>query len=411
MKKTIIVGSFLLLLLVSLGQTAYDARYQLKHSNSFIIDKNFYLLTVLGKNKKAATLISTNETLTTYLRKKIEQVNKGQLLLNAIQYDEADTTILLQALAGIYDRSQPIFDELINKELKPSGCYYRFNNQDNKDFFLNCWRETFKGINTIIDHYGFGKGFRYPDIDSASYDVKGAPYQSLLAEYFSSLKKRTSEMKLFYEPSLTIALALMKTNQRHEPANYEPLVKGENKKAIKQIKKTRFEDYKYSIILVPGQGPEIDSIAIDPMGKVRCDLAARRYNQKLAPFIIVSGGNVHPFHTQFTEALEMKKYLMKEDSIPESAIIIEPQARHTTTNFRNAERLMIRYGMPIDKAAICVSTTDQISYIKNDGFDLRSKKELGYLPYKSKEAISSHDVVFYVTMDCLQIDPIDPIDP
>ncbi|MBK8657099.1 MAG: hypothetical protein IPN20_25070 [Haliscomenobacter sp.] len=51
--------------------------------------------------------------------------------------------------------------------------------------------------------------------------------------------------------------------------------------------------------------------------------------------------------------------------MPERAIIIEPHARHTTTNFRNSARLMYRYGIPFDKMALCTSTMDQVVYITN----------------------------------------------
>ena len=76
------------------------------------------------------------------------------------------------------------------------------------------------------------------------------------------------------------------------------------------------------------------------------------YRQHQAPFIIVSGGRVHPYHTPYNEAFEMKKYLMDVWQIPESAIIIEPHARHTTTNFRNAARIMFRNGFPVTLSKI-----------------------------------------------------------
>jgi len=107
----------------------------------------------------------------------------------------------------------------------------------------------------------------------------------------------------------------------------------------------------------------------------------------------------------------MKKYLLHDCAIPESAVIMEPQARHTTTNFRNATRLMIRYGMPVGKSALCVSTRDQTDYIDNAGFDRRNLHELGYLPYREKKRLDIHSIEFYPVMDCLQMDPGDPLDP
>jgi hypothetical protein len=103
--------------------------------------------------------------------------------------------------------------------------------------------------------------------------------------------------------------------------------------------------------------------------------------------------------------------LMSVCKIPRWAIIIEPHARHTTTNFRNAARLMIRYHLPINKQVLCVSTKSQVDYIMDQHFDKRNIKELGYMPYKSKQQISDHEICFYPVMDSLQIDPIDPLDP
>ena len=62
------------------------------------------------------------------------------------------------------------------------------------------------------------------------------------------------------------------------------------------------------------------------------------------PFIIVSGGRVHPFKTQYIEAVEMKHYMIDVLGIPTSAIIIDPFARHTTTNVRNAGHMIMDYG-------------------------------------------------------------------
>lgn len=196
-----------------------------------------------------------------------------------------------------------------------------------------------------------------------------------------------------------------------EPARFEPLKTGVNKAAVTRAKTLDWNKYKYSTILVPGEGPELTTVAFDPIGRLRCDLAANRWKQGLAPFIIVSGGYCHPFHTPYCEARQMKHYLVETLGVPENAVIMEPQARHTTTNFRNAARLMIRYGFSLDKPALCVSTREQTDYIENAGFDRRNLHELGYLPYNGKKRLDLHDIVFFPVMDCLQLDPGDPLDP
>lgn len=102
---------------------------------------------------------------------------------------------------------------------------------------------------------------------------------------------------------------------------------------------------------------------------------------------------------------------MKKYNIPEDAILIDPHARHTTTNFRNADRLIFRYGIPADKPDLFITSKSQHDYVMNKNFDIRNTHELGYLPYRDKKSISNHDVVFYPVMESLHMDPLDPLDP
>src|SRR5665647_1789454 len=92
-------------------------------------------------------------------------------------------------------------------------------------------------------------------------------------------------------------------------------------------------------------------------------LGAENYKKGLAPFIVVSGGFVHPFQTSYCEAFELKQYLIDQLGIPDSVIIMEPHARHTTTNIRNTNRIIYRHYIPADKQILCTSTSGQIDYI------------------------------------------------
>jgi DUF218 domain len=93
-----------------------------------------------------------------------------------------------------------------------------------------------------------------------------------------------------------------------------------------------------------GFGPDRMGWDLSPQGRLRVEVAARRYKDGQAPLILVSGGYVHPNQTADCEALEMKKSLIDDYGVPADSIIVEPHARHTTTNLRNAARLMYRYG-------------------------------------------------------------------
>ena len=110
----------------------------------------------------------------------------------------------------------------------------------------------------------------------------------------------------------------------------------------------------------------------------------------------------------------MKKYLINKYNINEAAILIDPHARHTTTNFRNANRLMIRHGIPINQLSVFITTQGQSRMVTSSvgrTFDTRNLEELGYLPYKNLTRIDRHCVSYYPTLDCLHMDPYDPLDP
>ncbi len=144
---------------------------------------------------------------------------------------------------------------------------------------------------------------------------------------------------------------------------------------------------------------------------MHCEIAAMRYKAGWAPFIIVSGGYCYPFRGPYCEAIEMKKFLISRFGIPPQAIIIDPHARHTTTNIRNADRLIIRYGIPLTKPSVFITTQSQLHMAAANTFDQRNLNELGYLPYRDKQQLSIHDISFYPVMEALHMDPYDPLDP
>ncbi|HYA16921.1 MAG TPA: YdcF family protein, partial [Bryobacteraceae bacterium] len=131
------------------------------------------------------------------------------------------------------------------------------------------------------------------------------------------------------------------------------------------MKSVQWEKFPYSVIVVPGAGPDTLAWSFSPEGKARVTLAAKRFRDGKAPFILVSGGYVHPSQTPYCEALEMKKSLIADFGIPADAILIDPHARHTTTNIRNAVREIYRYGMPFGKKALITTDPAQSASIEN----------------------------------------------
>src|SRR5690606_14579768 len=151
---------------------------------------------------------------------------------------------------------------------------------------------------------------------------------------------------LFFEPVLQLALDILAMNGRNEAARYEPLTQGLNQPAHSRIDAIDWSEYPYSALLVPGFGPESADTRIDHRSIARCKWAVEAFRQGKAPFIIVSGGHVYPHKTPYSEAVEMRRYLIDSLGINATSILIEPHARHTTTNIRNAARLIYRMDMP-----------------------------------------------------------------
>ena len=403
---------------VSAAAQGYNRNYQFLNSGDLTVDKNFYLLTVIDNTPEVKTILSANAALKDFLQRKIGVLKKHVTdtcshpasLLSEFLW-ASDTAEIARELTREYNSNRKVFDSMIDRHLRPSGYYQRFIGMSNGRLLAKAWNQCFYGMNYIINQFGLGKRMRYPHIDSASYVVTSRSYRIVLKDIMASLDEVSETFDLFYKPSLAVAMQLMQANDRDEPARLEPLEVGINKAAVEQVKKTEWKKYRYAAIVLPGAGPTLFTTPISPGGKVHCDVAARRYLAGDAPFIIPSGGYCYPFQGPFNEAVEMKKYLMEKYNIPASAIIAEPQARHTTTNIRNSTRLMIRYGIPTDMPSLFVTSMSQTKYTAAGTFDARNQKELGYVPYTRKKQLGNHVIEFYPVMECLHMDPYDPLDP
>lgn len=272
------------------------------------------------------------------------------------------------------------------------------------------WSNTVLGINRIFDIYLAGKAPRYAKIDSISFAPGDAGFKEQTYALINRLLTQKDKRDLFFELPFDLALGLLKINGRDEAARYEPLNAGLNSGPYTKIKNTNWKTYKYSLILIPGQGPEDPNIALDPNGAKRCEEGAKRYRAGLAPFIVVSGGQVHPFKTPYNEAVEMKKYMVEKLGLPEDVVFIEPHARHTTTNIRNASRMIYNFGMPEDKPVLIVTDKNQSAYIVQR-MEKTAIRDLGYLPYVRLSKINDEETEFYPVKTTLDVDPSDPLDP
>ncbi|KMS60328.1 hypothetical protein V474_01200 [Novosphingobium barchaimii LL02] len=271
-------------------------------------------------------------------------------------------------------------------------------------------RREIEGINTVVRTYGLGQPAGYAQIDGAGM-VDPQEIQSRLqaAVWLAQTPRGNSAQGL--DPSADFALALLDGSDRTDAIGFEPLTGGLNAPAMKRAKSLDWKRWRYSAMIVTGVGPEVEGMALSPFGKYHLRLAANRFASGDAPFIIVTGGRAHPRATPFTEAVEMRKALMTRYGVPADAILIEPYARHTTTNLRNATRLLMTMGAPLEKNTLIVCNPGQSAAISSPQFVQRNLTELGYEPGKVGQRLSPTELEFSPSPLSARVDPRDPLDP
>lgn len=391
---------------------------KLLQSNSIVQDKNFYLFTAIQQVPSIKQLFISNEKLANFLKAKNTQIAKGAKTcgtnsdchFSSFLWSDKDVKFISTQLRKLYSSNTEI-KKFIQDYLRPTGYYQNYVNLSDEEILIKAWEDAAKGMNHIINVYGKGIKPMYPSIDSIGYNKNSTYYRRLIDINSNSIASDIKNMNLFFEPSLQFAINLLDINDRFEASSYEPLALLKNKATIERIKSIDWDKYKYAIILVPGYGPEKEKVPLSPVAKFRLELAVERYRMKLAPIIMVSGGRVHPYQTPYCEALEMKKFLIERYHIPKNAILVEPHARHTTTNFRNAARLIYRSGIPFTKKDLVTTTKYQSSYISNPNFKKRCLNELGYIPYVLYKRLNQNDIEFVPVITSLQRNSMDPLDP
>ena len=382
--------------------------------DSIITSKTFPFYDYVAHNKSFAGIVRrdaalNNQSLQQLKRMKMALENCGDVACyaTAVQWNPDEIAAIGKRLMQLCHDNKKMH-RLI--EVLKAGEYYNlYDAQTDTDFIQSVWNDAAVGVNRILDTYIKGKKPRYPAIDAISFPDNDAGFREKVHHHLAELVKQHTRKDLFFKLPLRLALKVLAINDRDEAARYEPLDQGMNKSAVESIPDMQWASFPYSLILVPGQGPEREGLAIDPVSINRCRLAAERYHKSLAPFIVVSGGHVHPNKTPYSEAVEMKKYMVQELRIPEKAILIEPHARHTTTNLRNVARMVYRFGIPDNMKILAVTDSIQNSYVGM--MEKRFMEELGCVPYRDMKKLNAEETEFYPVMNALQANPLDPLDP
>ena len=189
------------------------------------------------------------------------------------------------------------------------------------------------------------------------------------------------------------------------------MLAGPNAAATQAVAQTAWQKTPYSALLVFGHGAQDAQSRTGPLTHIRLRIAADRFARGVAPFIIVSGGNVHPNRTPFNEAAEMKRLLVTQHGVPADRILIEPHARHTTTNLRNVARLMLAAGIPADREALIVSDHRTIQYIAGKQLAKRSLDEMGIEPGRIAVGPDRFTARFTPSPLAFHVEAMDPLDP
>jgi len=410
MKNCFLTGLLLLVLSCTFGQPASpDLHYKFYKGTSVLQDRIFYLFTLLERVPGLPQLMNKDSTLialrNTYAQRVAHPVSSGDLTAS-LQFSSSTINEVSGAFLTLLQQHPKEMERLLS-EMRGSGLFQLYAGKTDAAFLSLAWKDAADGVNYILNAYTNGKGLRYPVIDSATYYVLSPAYRTMVQRVMEQAVEKQPD--LFFQPSLQVALGLLELNRRDEAVRYEPL-SGTNEEAYKQIKKTDWNKYPYTAMLILGASP-VAKETISETGKSRCRTGAELYRKGMAPFIIVSGGHVRPVETQYSEAVEMKKYLVNELKIPASAVMVDPYARHTTTNVRNAVRIVWQSGIPANKRMMCVSDVMHIAYVNSPMFTQRCTTELGYMPAADIKQADLYFLSFLPDLRSLQVNVFDPLDP
>ena len=107
----------------------------------------------------------------------------------------------------------------------------------------------------------------------------------------------------------------------------------------------------------------------------------------------------------------MLRALVEQHGIPADRILIEPHARHTTTNLRNCARLLLAVGFPADRPALIVSDHKTIRYIASRELAERNLREMGVQPGIVAPGPDQFSLMFTPSSNAFHVEATDPLDP
>ncbi len=379
----------------------WSPSYKPPASGSQVQDKAFFLATYLRADPALAADLAKDPTLAAFGKSRDDALRAApgkcavdaSCYASALGWSDLDAAAAADAIVTALAGSGRLAG--VAKDLRASGRSALHATLGDDALVRAAWRDLVASLASTFDAESSALG------------------PQKLGDVVSGVIAAHAKPLSFFEPLLEVDLAALAADGRDEAARYEPLAAGENAKAVARIPSIAWANFPFTVILVPGQGPSSPDVKLAPNGAQRVDLAAQRFAAGIAPLVALSGGHVHPDRTPYSEAIEMKKYLREKYGVPEEAILVDPHARHTTTNLRNVSRLLYRYGVPADRPLLVTSDVGQSIYIGqwHGLFGPRCQNELGYMPWRALVPLSSNDSCMLPAAIALHADGRDPLDP
>ncbi|WP_152414763.1 YdcF family protein [Blastomonas sp. AAP53] len=378
---------------------------------------NFPLLSLLRTAPGWGDALRSDPALITLAAQRAERVRaatactaRPACLADAWAWTPADIATVegaLRRIAAEPGRAQA----LVTRHMRPSGRFARHEALADPELVVAAWTDAAAGMNNLIAVYAQGTPPRYPLIDATIFDTKEEPFGAVLDAHGQVTAAGTRADDLVFDAPGRYAIGLLRMNERTDAAAYRQQLAQANAAAAALAVSTRWADYRYPALLVFGHGPEDAQSRTGVMGHIRMARAADLFAAGLAPFIVVSGGNVHPNRTPFNEAVEMKRILIEQYEIPADRILIEPHARHTTTNLRNCARLLFAAGLPTDRPSLIVTDPATSPYIGSTALMTRTLQETGVTPGQVTAADTAFAFEFLPDRKAFHAEPLDPLDP
>lgn len=386
-----------------------------------LLEKTFPLLAVLESDPAVGAALAAHPKLAELARAKFralapvpgktaqEKLASFTPHIESILWSDAEIQQVADILVSLLAES-PVLRAAVRDSLRPSGLFVPHEKLSDADFLARVWSDTADMVNLVIKTYALGIPPRYPKIDALAYDPASAYHIKITGDLLGLVRDDPESARLFFQPSLRFAITLLQAHQRDYAARFEPLHAGENQAAFARAARLDWTRHKHTVLLVLGHGAHISGVPLSPSGRALLAAAVRRFREGDSAFLVLSGGYVWPSGTNYCEAVEMKRVVVRDFGIPEECIIIDPHARHTTTNYRNTARLLIRLGAPLGKTIRVLTTESHVSYIVSPRFQRNAKKELGYLPFTLVSQAGPLELIGTLSPLSTQVgtDPLDP---